>query len=180
MDQDEIEKRSKVSTVSAIRAGEAERRTTSRTDDTISGRGFQRLRRLEQRQQLEAQLRAAEGKLLGDQDVGRFGAQQAHQRLRARGAEGLVERRAVEADQLAQAFVAGAQRRQLMKARGAQIERRRRAARHQQHVEAARRQGARQRGGAAQMADAEQVLDIEEDARAHATRRPDRLDQGAR
>ena len=40
-----------------------------------------RLRRLEERQQLEAQPRAAEGELLGDQDVGRLGAQQVEQAL---------------------------------------------------------------------------------------------------
>src|SRR5205809_518002 len=39
-----------------------------------------------------------------------------------------------------------------------------RAARDQQHVEAARRQGARQDCGAADMADAQQVLHMKEDA----------------
>ena len=82
--------------------------------------------------------------------------------------ERLVERRAVEAGQIAQALVGRAHRRELMEARATQREADRRAARDQQHVEAAGRQGARQHGGAAQMADAQQMLHIEEDARSGA------------
>src|ERR1700681_1141064 len=102
----ESKKFSKISTDSETRCGEAERRTTSRTEDTIRGRGF-------------------------------------------------IAFAASRSGSSSERFVGRAQRRQLMKARGAQGQARdRRAARHQQHVEAAFRQGPRQGGGAAQMADA--------------------------
>ena len=100
--------------------------------------------------------------------AGASALQQVEQDFYPRGAEVLVERHAVEAGQFAQRFVGRAQRRQLMKARRTQGQARNgRAARHQQHVEAAVSQGARQGGGAAQMADAQKVLHVEEDARAH-------------
>ena len=81
-------------------------------------------------------------------------------------AEGVVERRAVERG----AARAGSRRARAPAAADGSARRRdrgrdRRAARDQQHVEAAGRQRARQDGGAAQMADAQQVLHIEEDAR---------------
>ena len=96
------------------------------------------LRRLEKRHQLEAKLRATEGKLFGQQDVRRLGFEQVEQHTRALRAKDIVERRAVELGQLLQAEIGGAQRRQLMKAHA--LERQavdRRPARDQQHVEAA-------------------------------------------
>ena len=80
-------------------------------------------RRLQQGQQLEAQLRAAEGELLGDQNVRRLGAQQPsswrdRSVLKAASSGAPSSRLSV-----AQALVAGAHRRQLMEARAAQIER---------------------------------------------------------
>ena len=137
MDQHGIEESSKISTVSATRCGEAVRRTTSRTEETISGRRAG-LRRFEQRQQLEAQPRAAERELLGDQDVRRLGANSSSS-SRARSAlkassSGVPSRR----HRSRSALVGRAQRRQLMEARAAQRQARDgRAARHQQHVEAA-------------------------------------------
>ena len=120
--------------------------------------------RLEQWQQLEAKLRAAERELLGDQHIRRLGVEQLDQGARALRPEGVVQWRAVETAELAQAFIARPHRRQLMEARLPETELHRAAARYQQHVEAARRQSARQHGSAPDVADAQEMLHMEENA----------------
>ena len=94
-------------------------------------------RGLQERQQFEAQPRAAEGKLLGDHDIRRLGAEQAEQAsVRSRWNASSTGRRRAGRDRAGSRR--RAQRRQLVEARPAQRQALdRRAARDQQHVEAA-------------------------------------------
>ena len=148
------------------RRGGATQHVADRRDDPRCRRPV--LRRVEQRHQLEAKLRAAEGKLLGQQDVGLLGLEQVEQLPRALRAKDFVERRAVELRQFLQpcdrpraaAAVDGTARRRAPARRPAR--RPRPAARRSRR----RPDRARQGRGAAQMADAQQVLHVEEDARA--------------
>ena len=151
----------------AIGARPVDQDVADRAEDLRPRR--RRLCAVEQRDQLEAQRAAAEGKHLDHQRVGPCLVVKRQETVAAPRAPGVVDRPAMLVQQHLEGLVGRARRWQLHQARGTDVETRdRHAAGGDDDIHAGGRKAAREQGGAAEMADAEQVLDVDEDA-AHGT-----------
>ncbi len=137
-----------------------------RGDDRDARR--RRLRRRDERQQLEAEGAPAEGKALDEQDVRLHIAERREDERPPPRAEGVVDRPSVGIDDRLEAGIGGARRRELHGGEGLGSDARLgRAAGENGNVEAARLHRTGDRSGAPPMSDAEQMLDMEEDAAPH-------------
>ena len=115
-------KRRQRSIACCTRCGDIERRTMSRTDDTISGFGRRACAASSSGSNSNRSWVRPKGNCSVISTSGASARNSSSKLARPLGPEGVVERRAVEPAQLAQPLVARAHRRQLMEARAAEIE----------------------------------------------------------